>query len=323
MQEFIGPLREAAGQAARIARNVSMLLPEGSSTGDLAAMALEYVSIYFLHEVRTFHQVMTDVATRRDALETMFTRLGELDAWQSVASFRAGLEGFCEPVFTEEGPRLNVQDVKHPLLEHPVGNSIEIESRGVAITGSNMSGKTTFLRTLGVNVLLAQTIYTCRAAMYRGRFMKVMASMDESDDLLEQKSYYLAEAARLLKIVKESDRAGLVLALIDEPLAGTNSPQRLAASREILHYLVDHNALAMVCTHDVELVSQLQARGDFEAFHFSGLADETGIRFDYLLRRGLDYHGNAIRVLKYLGYPEEILAGAMVDFERGQKVGQE
>ena len=296
-----------------------MLLPEGSSSGDLAAMVLEYVSIYFLHEVRTFQAVMTDVASRRDALRTIFGRIGELDAWQSVASFRAGLGAYCEPVFTEDGPRLEVRDARHPLLGEAVANSIAIEARGVAITGSNMSGKTTFLRTVGVNVLLAQTIYTCRAAAYRGRFMRVIASMDESDDLLEGKSYYLVEAERLLKIVKESERPGLVLALIDEPLAGTNSPQRLAASREILHYLVSHNALAMVCTHDVELVSQLQTRGDFEACHFSDLADETGIHFDYLLRQGLDYHGNAIRVLKHLGYPEAILAGAMQDLEGAAK----
>jgi DNA mismatch repair ATPase MutS len=288
-------------------------------------MLLEYITIYFLHEVRTFHAVISDIAAHRPDLQTLFFAVGQLDTWQSIASFRTSLGQYCEPQFTDTssantpGPlasptsRLAIQDARHPLLADAIANSIQVEAGGIAITGSNMSGKTTFLKTIGVNVLFAQTIYTCSAASYQARLMRIISSMNESDDLLSGKSYYLAEAERLLKIVRESESTSALLALIDEPLAGTNSPERLAASREILRYLVAHGATPMLCTHDVELVAQLQKAGDFCPYHFSDLADETGIHFDYQLRPGQNYHGNAIKVLKYLGYPDTITQAAMVN----------
>lgn len=304
-------LNDTARATRRIAKKVSLLTPEGSSTGDLVATLLEYISIYFLHEVRTFRATMSEIAVHRDELHILFSCIGELDAWQSVASFRAGLTAFTEPEFTDGAARLMVRDARHPLLDDAVPNSIEIHDAGIAVTGSNMSGKTTFLRTIGVNALLAQTIVTCTAAAYRARLLRIIASMDESDDLIAGKSYYLAEAERLLAMVRASEAENVLLALIDEPLAGTNSPERLAASREILRYLATHNGLVIASTHDVELVSQLQSNQQYEAYHFSDQADEQGIRFDYKLRAGLDYHGNAIKVLKFLGYPETIIENAM------------
>jgi DNA mismatch repair ATPase MutS len=318
LKDYSAGLSRTARATRRIARRVALLTPEGSSTGDLIATLIEYISIYFLHEVRTFHATMSEIATHRAELQTLFNLVGELDAWQSVASFRAGLTGFTEPKFADDGPRLIVRDARHPLLDDAVPNSIEIHDCGIAVTGSNMSGKTTFLRTIGVTVLLAQTIVTCVAAEYRARMMRMIASMNESDDLIEGKSYYLAEAERLLSMVRASELEGVLLALIDEPLAGTNSPERLAASREILRYLAAHNGLVIASTHDVDLVSQLQANQQYEAYHFSDQADEQGIRFDYKLRTGLDYHGNAIKVLKFLGYPETIIGNAMASIAQSR-----
>jgi hypothetical protein len=315
-------LRRAENNTRRIATRVAMLTPEGSSTGDIFATVIEYVSIYFLHEVRTFHAVLADVAKHRDDLRTLFIAIGELDAWQSVAAYRAGLgdRGFVEPTFTDAGPRLKICDARHPLLADPVPNSIEIADASIAITGSNMSGKSSFLRTIGVNVLLAQTIDTCLATAYLARPLRILSSMDESDDLLEGKSYYLAEAQRLLTLVREAERGEHLLALVDEPLAGTNSPERLAASREILRHLAAHNGLVLVSTHDVELVTQLQQSGQYEPYYFSDHADDQGISFDYRLRRGLEYHGNAIKVLKYLGYPEAIVASALASMPAAARV---
>jgi hypothetical protein len=311
MASHTAEIRQALMTTKPIARRVAWLLPEGSASGDIAATALEYVSIFFLHEVRTFQAVLSHLITARKDLQKLFQLVGELDACQSIASFRAGSNQYCEPQFDESGPPLAIRDGRHPLLPDPVPNSIELQGTGVAVTGSNMSGKTTFLKMIGVNALLAQTIHTCLATEYRSRMLQIMASMNETDNLVEGKSYYLAEAERLLKMVHASEDSRLVLCLIDEPLAGTNSPERLAASREILRYLVQHHGLVMVSSHDVELVTQLQQQGLFEACYFADQAGDDGIRFDYQLRRGLDYHGNAIKVLKYLGYPDVIVSGAL------------
>jgi len=304
-------LRNAARVARPISRKASMLLPDGSSV-DLLTTLLEYVSIYFLHDIRTFHALQYEIAKKQKEVQALFCAIGELDAWQSVAGFRAGNSGrYCDPMIADEGPALGIEDALHPLIADPVPNSILMESKGIAVTGSNMSGKTTFLKTVAVNAILAQTIDTCLAKRYQSRPIRIMASINETDDLQEGKSYYLAEAERLLKIIREAESSKLVLAVIDEPLAGTNSPQRFAASREILRYLAKHNALVMVSTHDVELVTELQRQGDLEPYHFVDTADDQGIRFDYRIRSGLDYQGNAIRVLKYLGYPDAIVDGAL------------
>ncbi|MGH9484056.1 MAG: MutS-related protein [Terriglobales bacterium] len=307
-----GRLRTAARSAHRLKRRLNWLLPEFSNAalGDISSLLLDYVDMFLLHQVRTFYACLAELKVQLPALRQIFITLGELDACQAIANWRAGTEGWCEPELDDSGPRLDIADACHPLLAAPIPNSFILDKPGAAVTGSNMSGKTTFLRTIAVNVVLAQTVATCFAASYRGRTLVVMTSMNTGDNLLEGKSYYLAEAERLLQIVRLAEGPRPILALIDEPLAGTNSPERHAASREILRYLASHRGLVLASTHDVDLVRALEACGLFAAYHFSDSADAKGLRFDYTLHPGLDYHANALTVLRFLGYPEAILAAA-------------
>jgi DNA mismatch repair ATPase MutS len=235
---------------------------------------------------------------------------------QSVASYREGFSEYIEPRFSDKEPLLEIKDARHPLLTNPVPNSITIWGKGVSITGSNMAGKTTFLRTLGVNALLSQTIYTCFATSYTGNYFKIISLINETDDLIEGKSYYLMEAEHLLRMVKSSEKEILTLCLIDEPLAGTNSSERYIASFEILCYLINHNALVVVATHDLKLAKKLEF--GFKSYHFTDDVDDKGLKFDFRLNEGITSTNNAIKLLEYLGYPEDIVKKSIKNLSNEQ-----
>jgi DNA mismatch repair ATPase MutS len=201
-----------------------------------------------------------------------------------------------------------VKDAKQPLLNNPVPFSVTIDKNIVLITGSNMGGKSTFLRTIGNNVLLAQTIATTVAAHYDAALFRIVTSISRTDDLVAGKSFYYVEAERILNTINSFSVKIPTLCIIDEMLSGTNSVERLHASKAIIQYLGKQNSLTIIATHDLELAGRLNGTCDF--YHFTSSVDENGLKFDYLLKPGIATTRNAIELLKYLGYPKEITENA-------------
>jgi DNA mismatch repair ATPase MutS len=288
-------------RAARPVARAIALFPAGSATD----LLYEYVNILFLLEARGLARALR--AVRDPALRGAVVAVGELDAAQAVASFRAGLPYSCAPELEDGRARLEVADVFHPLLAAPVPNTIVLEERGTLVTGSNMSGKSTFLRALGINAILAQTTNTALSRRYRAGRLRVLSSMRSQDDVVEGRSAYWAEAERLLAIIRAVDGAPPVLCLIDEILSGTNSEERRAASAEILQFLA-RGALVVATTHDLELTATLA--GSLDCYHFAGEPTPEGMRFSHELRPGVTRDRNAIELLGLLGYPRDIVAGA-------------
>jgi DNA mismatch repair ATPase MutS len=298
-------LKKATSVTRKIARKTLLLFPEGSVSSDIGTLLYAHLDIYFLREVRIFYAVLDEINAHKKELRLIYRLIGELDALQSVASYREGSAGYTEPDFTDKELLLEIKDAIHPLLTNPVPNSITIRGKGVTITGSNMAGKTTFLRTLGVNTILAQTVYTCFATSYTGNYFRIISLINEADNLIEGKSYYLIQAEHLLRMIRYSEKETLTLCFIDEPLAGTNSSERVVASFEILRYLINHNALVVVATHDLELARRLEF--GFESYHFTDAVDDQGLKFDFKLRKGITSTSNAIKLLDYLDYPSDIV----------------
>lgn len=198
--------------------------------------------------------------------------------------------------------------MRHPLIKDAVPNSIEINESGIIITGSNMSGKSTFLRTFGVNVLFSQTICTCLCEKYEGSFFKVITSISPDDNIMGGKSYYMAEAEAILRIIKNCDGENPSLCIIDEIFRGTNPVERISAACEILDYLPEHFATAIVATHDIELADMVKHH--YDCYYFTEDVGKEGLEFDYKIKKGIIKTRNAIKLLKFLGYPEEIVEGA-------------
>jgi hypothetical protein len=289
-------------------KKVSPIAAEAAflSLGENNAL-FEYLNILLLIEVRAFHSYLKRIGKYENQLRDIFETIGFLDAMAAAASYKAGKVS-VEPELTDSAPFLEIESVVHPLLEKPLPNSVCLRKGGMLITGSNMSGKTTFLKTIGVNLLFAQTLYFCLAKKFRSSFFNILTLIGRKDNIIEGKSYYLDEILTLLRIIQASGQDIPCLCLIDELFRGTNSVERISASAEVLLYLAKKNGLVFASTHDLEL-TRLVADA-YVNYHFQEEIGEHGLKFNYQLHEGPSETRNAIKLLRYVGYPEEITKAA-------------
>ena len=265
----------------------------------------QILTVPFLIEESTYYKTSREIKLNEGKILQLFYLVGEIDALIAISSFKESNKGaWATPKFTEE-TFLKIKNGTHPLIEKPVPNSITLEGKGMVLTGTNMSGKSTFLRMVGTNILLAQTFNFALASEYKASFLNIVTSISPKDDINNGKSYYLAEAEAILRIIKALDKDIPVFCLIDEIFRGTNPIERIASSAEILEYINERDAISVVATHDREITEILKDQFDF--YYFSEDVDgKKGLVFDYKLKEGISKTKNAIRLLEYIGYPKEI-----------------
>ncbi len=247
----------------------------------------------------------------RETVAPDFELMGDIDAAIAVASFMAGYEACCRPEPTT-APELVVIDGCHPLLPDGVTNSIRLEHRSALVTGSNMAGKTTFIKMLGTNVILAQTFGFCLATRAVVPRVRVLASIQGSHSVASGKSHYFAEVERINSFFDAGDDGYRNLLVIDELFSGTNTTERVAIARAVLESLA-RDSIVLATTHDVELQTALDAHFDY--YHFQEDPQVDGF-FDYRLRPGITHARNAIRMLGEMGFPAPVIASAM-DYATG------
>ena len=195
-----------------------------------------------------------------------------------------------------KGTILEAKDMYHPLVEEPVANSI-YENRCVLLTGSNASGKSTFLKTTAICAILAQTIDTVPAHSYHANFFRVYSSMALKDNLQGNESYYMVEIRSLKRIMDaEKEEGATVLCFVDEVLRGTNTVERIAASSRILQTLAQNGVMCFAATHDIELTQLL--KDYYSNYHFKEEIIDDDIIFNYRLNKGSATTRNAIRLLQ-------------------------
>jgi hypothetical protein len=282
--------------------------------GGLVGYVMELINHVFLLDLNALYFCSRRLEASADALRRVIVAVGEIDAAIAVASFRAGTSAWTVPRFVAAGERVTFRDLRHPLIERPVPNSITLAPpNGVLVTGSNMSGKTTFVRTVGLNVVLAQTIHTCIGSEYSAPFMEVRSCIGRADDLLTGKSYYVVEVEAVIAMVQRAARPVPQLFLLDELFRGTNAVERIAAAEAVLIELLGEGVkrphFVLASTHDAELVELLA--GAYAPFHFGDSLDENGLVFDYRLREGPAHTRNAIAVLRLHGAPDRMTRRAL------------
>jgi len=322
---IVDPLRTEAPRLARlktISRWVSgdpfMLSVSPSRlaviASEFASLTYEYLNYIFLLDANGVYFGAKALRVHAPALLRVLAATGDVDAAISVASYRAGLGTWTRPRFLPAGSPASLTSASHPLVDGAVPNTIALDAgRGVLVTGSNMSGKSTFLRTVGVNVVLAQTIHTCLATEYSGPLFHVRSCIGRADDLIAGKSYYIVEVESLLELVGASATASPHLFLLDELFRGTNAVERIAAGQAVLRELIASEErrphVVIAATHDGELVDLLPDR--FTAVHFGDEISPDGIVFDHRLRPGRATSRNAIALLRLHGAPERLLQDAL------------
>ena len=266
----------------------------------------ESISLPFLLSESMYYKISDKIKGNENLILELYYLLGEIEALISVCSYKQNLNSdYCKPVFVDD-ITLDIKEGVHPLIEKPVSNSIKIDKHGIVLTGTNMSGKSTFLRMVGTNIVFSQSFNFALAKEYTACLFNIVSSISPSDDVNSGKSYYMAEAESLLRIINATDEPIPVFCAIDEIFRGTNPIERIAASAEILKYINSKGAICIVATHDRELTNILEDSYDF--FYFSESVDNSkGLSFDYKLKPGISQSRNAIKLLDYIGYPKEII----------------
>jgi DNA mismatch repair ATPase MutS len=240
--------------------------------------------------------------------------LGDVEALAALGMLAHDNPDWTFPVFDESSDRLTGKALGHPLLPATVrvANDVTVGPPGtlLLVTGSNMSGKSTLLRAVGLNVVLAQAGAPVCAARLAMPLVEVRTSIRLSDSLERGVSLFMAELERLKEIVDAARLEGrehLLLYLLDEILHGTNTAERLIAARAVLSYLVHAGAIGAVTTHDLTLAADGALAAASTPVHFTEHVTSgdgqgaSAMTFDYLLRPGLATSTNALKLLALVG----------------------
>lgn len=278
-----------------------------NASGNPLELVMDYIRMVFHIDLIKFNLMLSEVRKNKESIDKMLTIIGYMEAAIAIGAFRASLETYCLPRF-DRRRGMKAENMYHPLLEKPVKNSILTE-KGVLLTGSNASGKSTFLKTVAVNAILAQTVHTCMADSYSAGLYRIMSSMALRDNLSGGDSYYIVEIKSLKRILNQIEEEGTaVLCFVDEVLRGTNTVERIAASTQILKSLSKANVLCFAATHDIELTHLLERY--YNNYHFEEEIIDDDVVFHYQLLKGRATTRNAIKLLGVMGYEREIIREA-------------
>ena len=286
----------------------SWMIESGNVDGSIGEVVLDYLRMITHMDIVKFNKMTKLITAKSEDAYNLVDTLGFIETSIAVASFRESLPFYCKPEFVENTNNLSVKEVYHPLIDNPVCNSITTKGN-VLLTGSNASGKSTFLKTIAINSILAQTIGTSLSKEYIAPVYRIYSSMALRDDLANSDSYYIVEIKSLKRILDAVGKKGrTVLCFIDEVLRGTNTVERIAASSEILKNLNTGRALCFAATHDIELTTIL--KDCYSNYHFQEEVTEDEVKFDYKLYAGPATTRNAIKLLNVIGYDKNIIKGA-------------
>jgi len=262
-----------------------------------------YINMLLHIDILMFYGIDKRLSKCEDDIRELYDYLGKIEAALAVDSFRKSLNIWCRAEFIEEDSHSEycIKDVYHPLVEKPVLNDVDA-SKSLLITGANASGKSTFLRAVGLSVIMAQTINTVCARSYKMPYMRVYSSMAIADSVQDGDSFFMAEVKSLKRIIDASNTEGdRVICFVDEILKGTNTIERIAASSEVTRHLIDHNVLCIFASHDIELCTLLQDYLNNVHFEEADCQDKDDVYFTYKLMKGPSTGKNAIKLLGRLG----------------------
>ena len=235
--------------------------------------------------------------------------IGELESYLSLAQLKLAKEAVCIADSTPKPPYLHAVNIVHPLLEEgsAVANSITIDNGTYIITGSNMSGKTTFLRTLGINLVLMHAGAGVCADSFCAGSMNLFTSMRVHDNVSEGISTFYAEILRIQQMNEASRKQEPMLVLIDEIFKGTNSADRIYCATSAIRHLHQPWIITLISTHDFELC-ELSGDPAIRAvnYHFSEYYEKDRICFDYRLKEGKCTTTNARELMRLAGFKEEV-----------------
>ncbi|ELC8411875.1 DNA mismatch repair protein MutS [Clostridium perfringens] len=261
------------------------------------------LNCYLLWDYQILSKLEKWKSSNKDEFYKWMISLGDFEALVSLAGFTYNNHGWATPKINDDYT-LKGKNLSHPMLgEKGVGNSFDInkDKRVILITGSNMSGKSTFLRTVGFNCILAYLGLPVKGESFEVPILKVYTCMRTGDNLEESISSFYAEILRIKIIVEGVKRGEKILFLLDEIFKGTNSLDRHEGAEILINQLLEGNTLGLVSTHDFELCDMEKKDSTIQNYNFREYYDNNKLKFDYILRKGVSQTRNARYLMKMAG----------------------
>lgn len=257
----------------------------------------------FLYHIHVLAKLLRWKSERAEALKGWLEAIGELEALNSLANYAYNHPNYCFPEINDQH-QIEFKGLGHPLLDPQkrVDNDVDFQEHPfIILTGSNMSGKSTFLRALGVNMVLAGMGSVVCADSAKVHPLPLLVSMRLTDSLTDSESYFFAEVKRLKEIMQalEGERA---FVLLDEILRGTNSDDKRNGTIEVIKKMVEQKVIGAIATHDLEVCKTTNQYSDYlinKAFEVEIIEDE--LHFDYKLRNGICQNQSATFLMKKMG----------------------
>jgi MutS domain V len=276
-------------------------------------LPLQALLVWDLHVLHHLERWQRDAGPR---VRGWLAALGRFEALSALAGLRFEHPDWTFPAVAEGANRFEARELGHPLIadDRRVANDVSVGPPGtfLLVTGSNMSGKSTLLRTVGVNAVLAQAGGPVCAASLRMPPVTLATSILVEDSLAEGVSFFMAELKRIKRIVEESDHAHsagrILLYLLDEVLRGTNSSERQVAVRRVLLHLLRQGAIGAISTHDLQIAEMEELKPAIVPVHFRETLHPGGdppMTFDYKMRPGVATTVNALKLMELVGLQPE------------------
>ncbi len=272
-----------------------------------AEVFFEYLNIAFMLPFISYNLVLKKLDTHQQEAIELLEMIGNVDAAIAVLNFKQIMPYVCQPETTGT-THVVAEEMYHPLLQAPVVNPVNWH-KSTLVTGSNASGKSTYIKGVALNAILSQTIGLACAKSWKMKAGHVLSSMALEDDLFQGDSYFVAEIKSVKRIIQQVKKGETCYCFVDEILRGTNTIERIAASSAIVEWLTKSQSLGFIATHDIELTEILN--DVCENIHFEEqVTEEEGVEFDYVLYQGPARTRNALKLLKVMAFPKEIVVEA-------------
>jgi DNA mismatch repair ATPase MutS len=265
-----------------------------------------FLNSLFLYDIHCMFSLEQWKKLNRDRFPEWINTVGEIEMLNSLAAFSFNNPQYCFPHPRQGKPMISGTGLGHPMIPESEAVTNDITAgqadKLLLVTGSNMSGKSTFLRTVGINLLLAQCGSPVCAESFAFTPMLILSSIRISDSLQEHTSYFMAELKRLRDIIGFLESGNTALVLIDEVLRGTNSIDKTHGSEAFIKKLVNYECLSLFATHDLSL-SELETEypGTVSNYCFESTIINGELLFDYKLRKGVATNKNATFLMQKMG----------------------
>lgn len=302
---LLGKYRDTATQAFGAIGKLSKL----SSLFDQRLNLLVNIILnsLFLYDLQCILMLDKWKSIHKTAFADWLHTVGDIECLNALATLAYNNPSYQYPIAEKSNNlHIQVQQMAHPLIaaNERVANDFEAGNtdRMLLVTGSNMSGKTTFLRTLGVNILLGQCGAPVCASYFSFTPLQIYTSIRVSDSLQEHTSYFMAELKRLKQIIQHLKEGRPSLVLIDEILRGTNSEDKTHGSEFFIKQLIQYNCITLFATHDLMLSSlENEYPGVISNYCFESTIKDDTLYFDYTLQKGVAKNKNATFLMKQMG----------------------